>query len=422
MKPIHRILLLASSHSYRLDPFLEAARKMGVEVVRGLDVPPAHAAAKGNLLGLDFRDPERSARQAQAYALDHRLSAVIPTDDATVVLAARLSEELDLPHNSIETAEAARDKRRMRELFARAGVPSPWFKSFSVTDDPAPIAARVEYPCVLKPTCLSGSRGVIRANDPGEFVAAFARVRAILVKAGLSEMLVEGYLPGIEVALEGILTHGRLKVLALFDKPDPLEGPFFEETIYVTPSRLPASTQRAIFACAAQAAQALGLREGPVHAELRLDDRQPWMLEIAGRSIGGLCSKTLRFGTDLSLEELILRQALGLEIESLQRAGGAGGVMMIPIPSTSPAASLRAGPGAGVLTGVSGLEAAQAVPGIESIEITAPLNYPLTPLPEGESYLGFIFARGETPAAVEAALREAHRRLRFEIAPELPMV
>jgi len=405
-----RILLLASSHTYRLEPFLEAARKLGVEVVRGLDVPPAHAATKDNLLGLDFRDPARSARQAQAYALDHRLNAVIPTDDATVVLAARLSEELDLPHNSIEAAEAARDKRRMRELFARAGVPSPWFKSFSVTDDPAPIAALVEYPCVLKPTCLSGSRGVIRANDAGEFVTAFARVRAILVKAGLSEMLVEGYLPGIEVALEGILTHGHLKVLALFDKPDLLEGPFFEETIYVTPSRLPASTQQAIFACAAQAAQALGLREGPVHAELRLDDSQPWMLEIAGRSIGGLCSKTLRFGTDLSLEELILRQALGLEIESLQRVSGAGGVMMIPIP------------GAGTLAGVSGLEAAQAVPGIESVEITAPLNYPLTPLPEGESYLGFIFARGETPAAVEAALRQAHRRLRFEIAPELPVM
>ena len=414
--PVPRLLILASTHTYRLEPFLDAARTLGVEVVRGLDVPPAHTASNENFLGLDFRDVERSIRQAQAYARQHRLWAVIPTDDATVALAAHLSEALDLAHNSIEAAEAARDKRRMRELFAQAGLPSPWFKLFSIADDPARLAAQVPYPCVLKPTCLSGSRGVIRADNPDQFLAAFARLRAILVKTGLNALLVEGYIPSLEVALEGLLTHGHLKVLALFDKPDPLEGPFFEETIYVTPSRLPPETQAAIHASATEAARALGLREGPIHAELRISpERQSkddglWMIEIAGRSIGGLCSQTLRFGTDLSLEALILRQALGGEIESLERERRAGGVMMIPIP------------GAGTLTAVGGLEAAQAVPGIESIEITARINYPLAPLPEGDSYLGFIFARGETPGEVEAALRAAHRQLHFEIAPELPQV
>lgn len=425
MPPSH-LLILASAHTYRLEPFLEAARKLGVEVVRGLDVPPTHVISKEDFLGLDFRDVERSIAQAQTYALQHRLRAVIPTDDATVALAAHLSEALDLPHNSIEAAEAARDKYRMRQLFAQAGLPTPWFHLASIAGDPAQLAAQVKYPCVLKPTCLAGSRGVIRANDAGQFAAAFARLRAILVKAGLNDVLVEGYIPGIEVALEGLLTHGNLKVLALFDKPDPLEGPFFEETIYVTPSRLPPGTQAAIHTSAAEAARALGLREGPVHAELRVNDEGVWPLEIAGRSIGGLCSQTLRFGTDLSLEELILRQALGEEIESVQREGRAGGVMMIPIPSTSlgprtgPVAA--ASPGAGTLEGVGGLEAAQAVPGIESVEITAKLNYPLVPLPEGDNYLGFIFARGETPEQVEGALRAAHRELHFEIAPELPQV
>ncbi len=416
-----RLLLLASAQTYRLEPFLRAARKLGVVPVLGVDVPPAHTRSTEATLGLDFRDVERSIAQAQGYAMRHRLQAVIPTDDATVALAAHLSEALDLPHNSIEAAEAARDKHRMRQLFAQAGLPTPWFRLASSADDPTQLAAQVKYPCVLKPTCLAGSRGVIRADDPGQFVAAFARLTAILVKAGLQEVLVEGYIPGIEVALEGLLTHGNLKVLALFDKPDPLEGPFFEETIYVTPSRLASGTQAAIRTSAAAAARALGLREGPVHAELRVNNDGPWMLEIAGRSIGGLCSQTLRFGTDLSLEELILRQALGEEIESVQREGCAGGVMMIPIPSTAPSASLRAGPAAGTLVGVGGLEAAQAVPGIESVEITAKLNYPLTPLPEGDSYLGFIFARGETPDEVEAALRAAHRALRFEIVPELPI-
>jgi biotin carboxylase len=423
-----RILILATAHSYRLEPFLRAARKMRVEVVRGLDVPPAHAESAHDVVGLDFRDPLRAVRQVKAFAATRPFRAVVPTDDAAVVLAAHLAQALGLPHNSIAAAEAARDKHRMRQLFAQAGVPSPWFKLFDLSAKAAQMADQVAYPCVLKPLGLSGSRGVIRANHPGEFRAAYARLRKLLARVGADKVLVEGYLPGGEVALEGLLTRGHLDVLALFDKPDPLEGPYFEETIYVTPSRLRVDVQQAIIDCATQAARALGLREGPAHAELRVNESGPWMLEIAGRSIGGLCSQTLRFGTDLSLEELILRHALGMEIVSLAHpdraarpswsgtraagisgdAGRAGGVMMIPIP------------GAGTLTAVGGLDEACAVPGIESVEITARLNYPLIPLPEGDSYLGFIFARGETPEQVEAALRAAHQRLSFEIEPDLP--
>ncbi len=224
---------------------------------------------------------------------------------------------------------------------------------------------------------------------------------------GPKPFLIEDFIPGFEVALEGLLDHGELHVLALFDKPDPLDGPFFEETIYVTPSRLPEAVQQSIAQCAADSAQALGLRDGPMHAELRVNDRGPWLVEVAGRSIGGLCGQTLRFAhsADVTLEELIVRQALGLSLDALEREGQSGGVMMIPIP------------GEGLLRGVTGVDAAKAVIGIEDVQITARLNYPIVPLPEGESYLGFIFARGDTPAEVEAALREAHSHLRFKIDP-----
>jgi biotin carboxylase len=407
-----RILLLASSHSYRSESFFEAARRLGVDVVLGVDVPPAHIHTAEDRLGLDFRDATRSVRRVREYARTRPVHAVLATDDATVTLAAHLNAALGLRQNSIESAETARDKRLMRGALARAGLPCPWFNIYSIEDDAMRIAARIEYPCVLKPTCLSGSRGVMRANDRAEFEAAFTRLKALLLRLDQREFLVEGYLPGAEFALEGLLDDGRLHVLALFDKPDPLEGPFFEETIYTTPSRFPVETQADIAACAQAAAWALGLHEGPVHAEMRVNAGGVWLLEIAGRSIGGLCSQTLHFAqsADVSLEELIIRQALGLELEPfLQREGRAGGVMMIPIP------------GAGLLTSVNGLDEARAVPGIESIEITAPLNYPVAPLPEGESYLGFIFARGETAEDVEAALRAAHACLRFEIAPELPL-
>jgi len=405
-----RLLLLASAHTYRLEPFLKAAHKLGVDVVRGLDVPPAHTGVGRGVLGLDFYDPLRAVEQAQAYALEHPLQAVLATDDATVTLAAKICDAIDLSHNSPEATEAARDKFQMRQKFAQAKVPSPNFKRLPLDADPTREAQHLTYPCVLKPLSLSGSRGVIRADTPAEFVVAFQRIQALLTPLGYRELLVEDYLPGAEVALEGLLDHGRLKVLALFDKPDPLEGPFFEETIYVTPSRLPAATQQALIACTERAAQALGLREGPVHAELRLNETGPWMLEIAGRSIGGLCSQTLRFGTDLSLEELIIRQALGLPIADAQREQRAGGVMMIPIPR------------GGVLTEVRGLTEAEQVTGIESIEITAKINYPITPLPEGDSYLGFIFAQGETPVEAEAALREAHAKLEFVIEEALPVL
>jgi biotin carboxylase len=409
-----RVLLLFSPSSYRTSPFLEAANQLGLEVVQGLDMPEALAEFWHVPLGLDFGDLEQATRAIVDYAAQQPLHAIISVDDSASLLAARASAALGLPHNSPDAALAARDKYVMRQMLAAAGVAVPSFQCFAATDDPAQVAAQVEYPCVVKPLRLSGSRGVIRADTPAELIAAFTRTRRMLLADGsppeAAHLLVERFIPGFEVALEGILTAQRLKVLALFDKPDPLDGPFFEETIYVTPSRLPAATQAAIADCTAQAAAALGLRTGPVHAELRVNDDGPWIVEIAGRSIGGLCSTILQFGVDMCLEELILRQAIGLEISSLDREEQAVGVMMIPIP------------GAGMLRGVQGAEEAQAVPGIVGFELTARLHNPIVPLPEGDSYLGFLFARGDSPAQVEAALRQAHSTLKFSIEPLLPVI
>jgi len=407
-------MLLMTPKTYRAQAFVAAAERLGLEVVRVVDMPSELAAHWNYPLGVDFLDLEAATRAIVEFAASRPVDAILSVDDSASLLAARASASLGLPHNSPEAAEAARNKGRMRELLARGGVRAPEFRLCSTGDDFYGLAARVAYPCVVKPLMLSGSRGVIRADDPQQFVAAAARLKALLdstdPSSGPKSFLVEDFVPGFEVALEGVLDRGRLKVLALFDKPDPLDGPFFEETLYVTPSRLPQAVQAAIAQCASDAARALGLREGPVHAELRVNDAGAWLIEVAGRSIGGLCSKTLRFGTDVSLEELILRQACGLGIESLDRERRAGGVMMIPIPE------------AGVLRRVDGEAEARAVPGVEDIQITTRLNNVIAPLPEGDSYLGFIFARGESPGEVEAALREAHRRLRFAIEPMIPLL
>jgi biotin carboxylase len=409
-----RVLLLLTAQTYRAPAFIAAAERLGIDVVQAIDMPEQLADYWNYALGINYGDRAAAIRSIVEFAAEHLLDAILAVDDSGSILAAHASAALDLPHNAVAAADAARNKHRMRELLQQGGVPVPTFRLCSTADDWGSLAAQITYPCVVKPLDLNGSRGVIRANDPAQFVAVARRLAALLKSIDPTPepkpFLVEQFIPGCEVALEGLLDHGRLQVLALFDKPDPLDGPFFEETIYVTPSRLPADIQEAIARCTAAAAAAIGLRAGPVHAELRINEHGPWIVEIAGRSIGGLCAKTLRFGEDISLEELILRQACGLPIESLSREQQARGVMMIPIP------------GEGVLRNVAGLEAALAVPGIEEIDLTAKLNYPLVPLPEGDSYLGFIFARGESPEEVETALRRAHQRLHFTVLPSIPLL
>jgi biotin carboxylase len=371
-------------------------------------------APAGGTLTLTLADPAVAAAEIAAFALQRPLLAVVPTDDRTAVVAAVAAARLGLRHNPPEAALAARRKDRLRERLLAAGVRTPAHRVVAIR--PSPSEARLEaeaqgqrYPCVLKPLALQASRGVIRADDPAAFIAAFRRIEALLLRSDVVErasdeeragILIEPFIPGIEVALEGILSGGSLRTLALFDKPDPLDGPFFEETIYVTPSRLARADQDAVVAAVAAGARALGLVEGPVHAELRLArGRNPWVIELAARSIGGLCARVLRFGVGVSLEEVILTHALGRDIEAFGRETRAAGVMMLPIPR------------GGILHAVDGLDAARAVPGIEAVTITATLAQPVEPLPEGGSYLGFAFARADTPAEAEAALRTAHARL-----------
>jgi len=393
---------------------VEAARQIGVELtVASEQASTLEAANPAGLLTLDFEQPDRAADAARVFATQYPIAGVVGVDDRTAVVAAAIATKLRLRGNPVHAAIAASDKHLQREQLAKAAVPIPRFMLHSLEEDPAALAKSIKYPCVLKPVRLSASRGVIRADNPPSFLAAHSRLRAILADPETAaacgdrarHYLIEEFIPGYEVALEGLVVDRRLHVLALFDKPDPLDGPFFEETIYVTPSTVPGGLQAAIKDCADRAVRAVGITDGPVHAELRYNENGPWLIELAARPIGGRCSAVLRFGDNaISLEEIILRHALGMAIPSLQRERLAAGVMMIPIP------------GAGTLQEVRGVAQAKRVPLVEDVQITAHPGERLIPFPEGSRYPGFIFARGETPAAVETALREAHSRLTFVIA------
>ena len=423
-----RLLLLTTTTGYQTRAFVQAAEKLGLAVVFGTD--RCHALDdpwQDGALALRFENPEEAAARVVEMARRQPIHALVALGDSTPPTAARAAEALGLLYHRPETSDICRDKYRSRQRLQKCGLNVPRFVRFPLDTDPSDIVkpgtAPVGFPCVLKPLALSASRGVIRANNSQEFISAFKRIQALLrspdVRVTRQEtndyLQVEEYIEGDEIAVEGVADHGRLKVLAIFDKPDPLVGPFFEESIYVTPSRLPLQTQAETIEALRRAAKALGLYHGPLHAELGINSRGPWMLEVAARSIGGLCSRSLRFraseqNENISLEELIIRLALGEDIETVRREEAASGVMMIPVPE------------AGIFQGVEGVERARQTSGIEEIIITARPSQKLVPLPEGSSYPGFIFARGPSPEFVEQALRRAHQRLHFVLSPALPVI
>jgi len=405
-----RILALLPSSTYRAHDLLLAARKLGVELVVATEQQQAlEPQTDDTTVTIPFDGSSLAVERVLDLHQRRPLDAVFGLDDETTWSAAILAEALDLPGNPPAAVEATRSKLAMRRQLAAAGMRGPRFTAVALANL-AGQADTQEYPCVLKPTFLSASRGVIRANDAQEFIVAGRRISALLDDPELrtrggSEadlVLVESYLPGDEVAVEGLLTEGRLQLLTVFDKPDPLTGPFFEETIYVTPSRYDTEVLAAVEEEVRCAARALGLVHGPIHAELRVHEGEPTLLELAPRPIGGLCPRVVPLALGIQLEELLLRAALGLPAPAIS-ADRAAGVMMIPVPR------------GGVLRAVHGLDQARTEPAVHDVEISILVGQPVVPLPEGNRYLGFIFAAAETPGAVVDALERAHSRLRFEI-------
>jgi carbamoylphosphate synthase large subunit len=416
-----RVLLLATTTGYQTRAFGDAAARLGVELVFATD--RCHLIEdpwQDGAIAIRFYDEDASVAAILESAASRPIDGLLVVGDRPTVIGARVAERLGLPWHPPAAASAARHKLLTRECLRDAGLPVPWFVPVAIDHEPSAISHQpLSFPCVLKPVALSGSRGVMRADSANALAEAFERLQVLMrqpeVRAERNEAhamaLIEGFIPGREYALEGLMHRGALHVLAIFDKPDPLDGPFFEETIYVTPSAASDATQRAIVDGVTRAARALGLHHGPIHAECRVNHDGVFVLEVAARPIGGLCAKALRFQPlatshqllAMSLEELLLRHALGEDPSVYAREDSASGVMMIPIPRR------------GMLRGVEGIEAAREVEGIDEVHITAKPDQLLVPLPEGASYLGFIFARAPRADGVERAVREAHARLSFKM-------
>lgn len=404
------VLIIAPHGSYRTMPFIAAADRLGIHALIASEGKHSIVSAYAQGIHIEFRDEEQAFQELLRATTQHRVVAVIGTDDSTTELAARMAQQLKLPHNAPAAVQIARRKDQARACLTANAVPVPTYRRIDLTQPLPAQLDEVPFPVVVKPIALSASRGVIRANNKSELLTAIARVQQLL--QGINDLdvdekrylLLEQYISGGEIAVEAMLTCGELQILTIFDKPDPLQGPFFEETYYITPTRLSTPQQAEVKRVVQLACAAYGLQDGPVHAECRINPDGVFILEVAARTIGGLCGRLLRFGTGYSLEELVLAHAMGKPL-TLGSDGGGAGVLMIPIPK------------AGMLKRVEGLLDAQRVPFIEDINIQVREGHELIPIPEGASYLGFIFARAPSAQQAEQALRNAHACLNFVITP-----
>lgn len=407
------ILFIAPQASYRTAPYVEAAQRLGVTPIIASQTRLALVSPGAEGVFVDYSRSEQALTQIVAVARQRGVGAIVATDDATTVIAARAAEQLGLPHNRPESVSYARRKDRARQQQFEAGMAVPWFQLLDIPTGPEVDLSSVTYPCVVKPVSLSASRGVIRVNNEAELHNACERVLTLLKTESIPApekqlLLLEQYIPGQEVAVEALLSKGELQLLAVFDKPDPLEGPYFEETYYISPSRLSAIDQQHLVTTVSAACRAYGLHHGPVHAECRINDQGVWLLEAAARTIGGLCSRLFRFGTGTDLESVVVGHALGQPVE-LKTSDKGVGVLMIPITE------------AGVLRRVEGVSEATRIPYIVDVIIDIREGNKLVPLPEASRYLGFIFAEAPDAAAAEAALRAAHDCLNIVVAPAIPV-
>ncbi len=387
-----RLLLVAPSRSYRVGDFLDAALAMGCEVTVASD---AVSAIPGSFIPVSFDDPVAAGERLAD--LVGAVDGVVGTDGSAIVVAAETARMLGLPANAADALVAAGDKYRQRQAVEAAGVLQP---SFALLDGPAAPTTWSAFPAIVKPLDRSASQGVLRVDSPAELGEAVRTVGAIVGPG--SSLLVEAFVPGIEVAVEGLVRGGRLDVVAVFDKPDSPQGPTFPETLLVSPARLAPDALDRVIEVVGRAVAAVGVAEGPVHVECKVKGGEVWFLELAARTIGGLCGRALVPG-GVSLEEVVVRHALGLSLPAPPWRAAATGVLMLPVDET------------GKVEAVRGIDAAQAVEGVTDVVITVGAGEEVVALPAGDRYIGFVFARAETADEAEAVLRSAWAEIEVEV-------
>ncbi len=411
-KPI--LLLISQPNSYRIAPYINAAKRMGLNVLVASRGKYSLISEVYEGLHIDLDDHETSLKLILKAARSRNIIGVLGSDDSTVELAAKAASALKLPHNPPEAAQLTIRKDLARAHLSLNQCTVPIHCLINLNDSLDRQTTGLPWPCVIKPLSSSASRGVMRVNNKQEFITACTRIKKIIADSATeferNHILIEEYIDGVEVAFEGYLQNGKLFTLVIFDKPEPLTGPYFEETIYVTPCTLSSETQQKITQRIAEACKAYGLTTGPIHAELRINESDAWILEVASRTIGGDCARSLDTNTNnnFNLEELVISLAINKPVVTTPPKN-ARGVMMIPIKK------------AGILRRVEGLKSAREVKYIKQLDIIIREGNELIPLPEGNQYPGYIFAEAKTTRQVTQALKEAYQRLNFIVAPVIKL-
>lgn len=403
------ILLLVPTETYRAEAFITGAAALGVSLTIASERRQAMAASMGRrTLVVSMQNPEVGLKQIEQAADNMQFDAIISVDDGGLATAALASKKLGLKYISTNSAQMSNNKIAMRKRLEQTEISKPWFlvhkptNKISITTGAIP-----SFPIIVKPASLSGSIGVMRIDAPEDVESALALCESIQMDHGCggdTQTLIEQYISGVECAVEAMVFNDQLKILAIFDKPRPLEGPYFAETIYVAPSERDREIQNKLQSTLEEARKALEIKTGPIHAEFRItSDREVYLIELAARSIGGMCSNAIPLSGGRSLEELIIAEALGMEIPEFAIENQASGVFMMPVPAK------------GVLRSISGVEEAKSTRWITNVTLSMMINSEVSPIPYDARYVGFIFAKAPTSRAVVEALEEAFKKIEIEI-------
>lgn len=403
-----RLLLISHHNSYRIASYIKAAKNLSLDVTIASQGKHSLVTEVADGLHVNFDDTESALKEIIKENNKKPFAGILGSDDQTVELAAQAAKVLHLPHNPPEAAQYSHRKDLARAKLTLADRNVPFHCLLNLTKPIKNQIIDLPLPCVVKPLNMSASRGVIRVDNTEQLKVACERLRPILADSPnifeQTHILIEAYIDGIEIAYEGYLQNKKLNTITIFDKPDQLTGPYFAETIYVTPSSLDNDLQLAIKMEIEKSCKAYGLVTGSIHAECRIDkNNKVWILEIASRTIGGDCARILD-NNNYSLEEMAILLSIGKNI-TIKKSKKARAVMMIPIKQK------------GLLKRVEGLSLANKVKHIDSIDIIINQGHELIPLPEGNQYLGYIFSSADTSEKATEAIRMAYDILTFITSP-----
>ncbi len=382
-----KLLLVIPENSYKSNDFVVAAEKLGIDFLIITDSEQVSSKFSDTVIINKF-DAELNKNNLKKLK---DVTHVLPVDHSALKFSGYLVDLLEVKGNKLESINLSMNKYESRKIFNSLldiKVNNEIIKNI----DDVNTFINKNGTSVLKPIYGTASKSVLKINNVEKNKE---QIEKLMQDCFDQDLVIEEYIDGKEYALEGTIINSELKKIVIFDKPVEYKHPYFEESIYITPSELSSEAEKRVVSIVDKACKKIGLEDGPVHVEFKINENQIFIIEINPRMIGGLCSRCLSFGLfKVSLEEIILHAFMNNELKNIELLNNYVGVLMIPTPKSGKFISINK-------------EELENIPNISNVEITVPEGSDLLEPPYGDKYLGFAFSQGIDKKTVNESLLTA---------------